>query len=52
VSTIVEKGTEKIARRMAREAGKPEGLWELFLGEAYAEYYGVDGAFVPNPEAK
>lgn len=31
------KQAEKIARRMAKEAGQPDGLWELFLTEAYRE---------------
>jgi len=35
------KATEKIARRMAREAGEPEAFWELHLTEAYREYYGL-----------
>ena len=35
----IEKATEKIARRMAREAGHPEAMWELFLVEAYEEYH-------------
>jgi len=39
----VECDTEKIARRMAREAGQPEALWELFLLDAYKEYYQLGG---------
>lgn len=31
------KQAEKIARRIAKEAGQPNGLWELFLTEAYKE---------------
>jgi hypothetical protein len=38
----VERETEKIARRMAKEAGQPESLWELFLLDAYQEYYGLN----------
>jgi len=40
--TTVAQETEKIARRMARDTGEPEGLWELFLMDAYREYYKLD----------
>lgn len=42
MSKETEQATTRIAKRLAREAGKPEGLWELFLLEAYREYYGLD----------
>jgi hypothetical protein len=32
-----EDKAEAIARRLAREAGRPEALWELFLLDAYLE---------------
>jgi hypothetical protein len=35
----VEKLTTVIAKRMAREAGYPTAMWELFLQEAYDEYF-------------
>jgi hypothetical protein len=34
--------TEKIARRMARQAGQPEAFWELHLTQAYEEYHGLN----------
>ena len=39
MTTKTEHETEKIARRMAREAGQPEVFWEMFLVEAYREYF-------------
>jgi hypothetical protein len=41
MSKEIEQATEKIARRMAREDGQPEALWELYLMAAYQEYYGL-----------
>lgn len=35
----VEKATEKIAKRMAKEQTGSDALWEMFLTEAYREYY-------------
>lgn len=31
------KKAEEIAKRLAKEAGQPESLWELFLTQAYEE---------------
>ena len=33
----LQRQVEKVAKRLAKEAGQPEGLWELFLIEAYQE---------------
>lgn len=38
-----EAATTRIAKRMAQDAGQPEALWELFLLDAYREYYGLQG---------
>lgn len=38
-----EQATEKIARRMAKESMGSESLWELFLQDAYREYYELAG---------
>lgn len=35
----IERETEKIARQMAARAGRPDDQWELFLMDAYQEYY-------------
>lgn len=35
----LEDKTEAIARRIAREAGASEALWEFFLSAAYAEVF-------------
>ena len=37
-----EQAIEKIARRMCKEAGQSSGLWELFLNDAYREYFQMD----------
>lgn len=37
---------EKRAREIAKERGMPEGLWEMFLTEAYME------GFRPSPEGE
>lgn len=47
-SESVERKTELIARRMAREHGMPEGFWEGFLPEAYEELFGITRP--PAPE--
>ena len=36
----LEKQAEKLAKKLAKKAGQPEGLWELFLLEAYRELTG------------
>lgn len=35
------KKAEAIARRMCREAGQPESLWQIVLTEAYQELFGL-----------
>lgn len=37
----IEQATTRIAKRLAREAGQPESLWQLFLMAAYEEYHGI-----------
>lgn len=45
--TKTEKSTtqkaEEIARRMAREVGQPESMWELFLSKTYDELFQLNG---------
>ncbi len=36
-----EHDAERIARELAKEAGKP-ALWELYLPDAYERLYGID----------
>jgi len=38
----VERETEKIARRIAKEQGYPESFWEMFLLDAYREFHGLE----------
>ena len=42
----MEDRMEKRAREIAKSRGMPEGLWELFLTEAYME------GFTPTKEAE
>ncbi len=44
----VERETTKIAKRMARDAGQSEAMWQLFLTEAYREYYGLTSLSEPT----
>jgi len=39
-----EYETEKIARRMAKEVMGSESLWQMFLHDAYQEYYKLSEA--------
>lgn len=43
------KQAEKIARRMTKEAGQSDGLWELFLTEAYKEIREAETKHTPRP---
>ena len=43
----MEDRMEKRAREIAKQRGMPEGLWELFLSEAYME--GFTKAREPTP---
>lgn len=39
----LEAQAEAEARRIARDSGVSEGLWELFLADAYRRITGLDG---------
>jgi len=39
----LERKMETLARKIARERGQPEALWELFLLDAYRVHFSSDG---------
>lgn len=49
MSTQQERQAEAMARRIARERGMPEGLWEMCLLDAYMRLMDEPASPTANP---